>query len=463
MLKVLTARMGWNGNRPITLEAAGTLSNVTRERIRQIEDRIVKNIKKTSQEPFLHLSYVLPSGKPPFLWSDIAQEMTTKGITARPWDAGSMLNLVRLLELRKDWDIYEHSENAIMGNIDERQFHKIHTRACAVCRACGVASSNHIHSVLSDEYQVDHELVRNIMMCSNILVNLKDNFFWIPSLPEDRDRARNVVRKMLSVARPLTIEEIRPGLENVFNFRNKASNPKYSRGFELIVPPHDILIAYFRNHAEFILHDNSIVDYDGELDSDKILTRTERTILSAFNEYCKNVLDRDSLRDYAAKKHVNMSSFEIAMTYCSIIRSVGYNAWTLVGVTPSQEEVQAIEKNGRSKVRQKRRMADYWLKDDVYRCVYSIPRFTHSLVVGAPSFLVRRATKQEFETGSPQLVRISKGSIIGLGTLLQSVEHSEGDLIIVDFDLTQNYCRWHVAPQADLSIYMGAQSQARIN
>lgn len=462
-LKSLTARMGWNGNRPITLEAAGILSNVTRERIRQIEDRIVKSIRRTSKEPFLHLADALPSGEPPFLWSDIAREIAAKGMTAKPWDARSMLNLIRLLDLRKDWNIYEHSEDAIVGNIDERKFHKIHTRACAVCRACGVASSNHIHSVLEDEYQVDHELVRNIMMCSNTLVNLKDNFFWIPSLPEDRDRVRNVVKKMLSVSRPLTVEEIRPGLENVFDFRNKASNPKYSRGFELIVPPNDVLIAYFRNHTEFILDDDGLVDHDGGLGSDKTLTRTERTILATFNEYHKNVLDRDSLRDYAAKRQVNMSSFEIAMTYCSIIRSVGYNAWSLVGVTPSQEEIDAIEKNGRSKIRKKRRIADYWLRDNVYRCIYSIPRFTHSLVVGAPSLLARRATKQEFRTDSPQIVRISKGSVIGLGTLLQSVEHREGDLIIVDFDTAQDYCHWHVTPQANLSMYKNTQSQAHID
>jgi RNA polymerase primary sigma factor len=63
--RVLELRYGLGGEHPRTLDEVGRRFNVTRERIRQIENQSLKKLQNLPQAPKLHYDFELASGEPP--------------------------------------------------------------------------------------------------------------------------------------------------------------------------------------------------------------------------------------------------------------------------------------------------------------------------------------------------------------------------------------------------------------
>src|SRR5205823_12244965 len=98
---------------------------------------------------------------------------------------------------------------------------------------------------------------------------LDDDWLCARDLPPHRNRLVNTVNKILSVVSPQTVASIRDGLRRAYKYRSG------SKGINLVVPPHSVLLHFFRSSSHYRVDGDSIsltslIDYrtllgEGEL------------------------------------------------------------------------------------------------------------------------------------------------------------------------------------------------------
>ena len=89
--------------------------------------------------------------------------------------------------------------------------------------------------------------VHEFLQSSHEFEFLDSNWYWYPPAPPDRNRLRNVSRKMLSVSAVIPLPDLREGIRRHYRVRT-------SRGlgtWPLIVPPKAVLLNFYKSHPEF--------------------------------------------------------------------------------------------------------------------------------------------------------------------------------------------------------------------
>ena len=96
--KAVALRLGWNGEPPRTLASAGEVVGYTRERVRQLEERLLDHARDADVRPrttekavrLLEKAAPLPS-------SDAAARLASAGLSESPFDVTGLLSAARIL------------------------------------------------------------------------------------------------------------------------------------------------------------------------------------------------------------------------------------------------------------------------------------------------------------------------------------------------------------------------------
>src|SRR5262249_20580368 len=97
-LDAVAARFGWHGEAPKTLQESADIMGVTRERLRQIEQKALERLQKCSiLLPKLDLALSLLEAIAPVSVHEAAQIMVERGISRRPFSPISILQTAELL------------------------------------------------------------------------------------------------------------------------------------------------------------------------------------------------------------------------------------------------------------------------------------------------------------------------------------------------------------------------------
>ena len=99
--KAVALRLGWNGEPPRTLASAGQVVGYTRERVRQLEERLLDHARAAKLQPrttekavrLLEEAAPIPSG-------DAAARLATAGLSRAPFDVAGLLSAARILGVR---------------------------------------------------------------------------------------------------------------------------------------------------------------------------------------------------------------------------------------------------------------------------------------------------------------------------------------------------------------------------
>jgi hypothetical protein len=96
--KAVALRLGWNGERPRTLASAGEVVGYTRERVRQLEERLLEHARDADLHPRTTERAVrLLEEAAPIPAADAAERLASAGISESPFDVAGLLSAARIL------------------------------------------------------------------------------------------------------------------------------------------------------------------------------------------------------------------------------------------------------------------------------------------------------------------------------------------------------------------------------
>ena len=424
-------RIGLGGQAPMTLQEAGDRAGVTRERVRQVEQRFRDAVQRC------------PPWTP--VLDQVLKQLRAEGATqlSRLWrgleerrlvDSRSSPGLVLAAAeaLNKDVGVViDHVNDLIApGTIDGESEDQIASRARALITHWGATTIDELLAdIASRGFTVDEELAR-------LLVQRIDGFnwldetagwFWLRGTP--RNRLLNQIEKIMSVAGSIAIGELRDGVGRWHRMQ----------GFR---PPRKVLAALceqtglYRQEGDRIIGGTDLPDWAGLLGS------IERAFVDAlFTD--GPLMRRDDLEEVVVDKQgVNRSSFYVYLSYSPVIQRFAPGVYGLRGTEASAAQVDALIP---PKVRSQVLQDHGWTQDGQVWVAYRVsPASSHSGVVSTPGAL-KAIAHGEFELFTEDGRTVGRvvvdDSTWGLSPFFRRQGVEAGDYVVLQFSLQERLAR----------------------
>jgi hypothetical protein len=445
----LLKRLGWLGIAPLTLEECGQSLGVTRERVRQLEQKFRNRIPTHSVfMPGLTKAISLIESRAPVKHSEMSRLLKKNRITTIDFSPVSLIAAADELHVSTKLQISTIGEDFFVtktGNIPASRIISVARRisgAMGVCSAEQIVDailSNNATSTESDRLAL-LEQVEKVLSFSKDLKSLGDGWYWAPSVPAKRNRLLNITNRILSAKDCVSIKKLREGVRRVYKFRNSSNNP----WVQLRVPSSAVLKTFFLDHPLYLVSDADLVTCQTHLDYRAVLGDLEQSLVDIFRASANNILDRASIRTACAKRHLNMHSVEIALTYSPIIEHVDVNIWTIRGTEILPETVDAVRHANSLRPLNKRLQGYGWTAAGNAWIGIKVPDAVHNFVVGIPGSLLRFLRAQEFsihsedDTPRGKFSSSEDGVLYGFNRVLKEMGAEEGDVLIFEFNLVSS-------------------------
>jgi hypothetical protein len=445
-LSALIDRFGWGGKPAITLEEAGERLNITRERVRQLQEKVSNRLGAIPFPAFMpaldEAVRVLAEASP--LDADSAGALLKqKGISTLDFHPECVIAAatacgrnppIQLQTLKKKTIV---TEAAIPGADTILQVAYRQAHASGASNVAEVVAEIRAGKIIVDEDAVRHMLRR----FSEVQFLEEEWFCHRPPNPE-RDRLRNVTRKMLSVASPIELGAIREGLRRHYRYRGHRGVKTWS----LLVPPRSVLRAYYKAHPEFIVEDGEMVKPIEPLDYRVELALNDAILVDVLRSSPACVLDRASVANECIRRSMNVNTFSIYLSYSPVVVHLGKDIWSLRGVRVDPAAVEAVRQANALREKEKRILDHGWAPDGQLWLAARIPAAhdAASLVVNMPGPIRHYLSGRQFDAWdedgvSHGSIRVNnEGASYGFTRFLRQRGADEGDILIAEFDLTKN-------------------------
>ena len=439
----LIRRFGWNGEPPETLQQVGDRLRVTRERVRQIQSRIVRNLPTHSVFlPQLQSAVDVLEEASPIAIEDAAKLLQERGISRRPFHPKSVIVAASACNIMTPLRIQSIRRKKI---VTAKTGDRVVRRLASIARAqSGASGATDVLGVL--DQAMKEELIFEEQRAARLIRSLPDlqwltnDWFCVRSVPIERNRLRNVARKMLSVTSPTHAAKIRGGMRKTVTWRNATWS---QHRWPMRAPPEVVVRQFLKNHPEFTVDTEGLVYPAEELDYRNELGAAERHMVDAIRSTPAGVLDRQSIRDSCIRKGVNPHTLEVSLTYSPVIEHLGVNLWAIAGANVDPAAVEAVRKANALRPREKR-ISDFgWTdKGEIWISVIIPSYHTSSFVFGVPGgvkkFLVGQRFRARDDLGRTygDVVVNPEGTAYGAGPLLLRKGADSGDIALFRFDLS---------------------------
>jgi hypothetical protein len=203
-VSALSARLGLAGQGSLTLAEAGQTVGYTRERVRQLEDRLRLSAADEPLFPAATKAVRLADRTAPALASQVAAKLAQAGLLPRGFKVSGLLRIADVLGIEHDLGEYGA---ALVRRGDSETVQKVVMTGRRLVRADGVGTVGKMTQLL----QLETASVRRLLALHADVVWLdrsRDLFF----VRGTRSKAEGAVRKMLSISRTLSIVELQDGL-----------------------------------------------------------------------------------------------------------------------------------------------------------------------------------------------------------------------------------------------------------
>jgi hypothetical protein len=442
---LLIRRFGWDGEPPETLEQVGQRLGVTRERIRQIQVKIVRELPKHPIfMPHLQRAIELLEATTPISVNDASELLRTKGISQRAFHPQSIIAAAADCNLATSLRIQTiRGKKLVTARTDER----VASRLATIARKqSGASGATDVTEVVEQAHAegLDFEDERAIRLMRSLpdVQWSADDWFWTTSIPIERNRLRNVARKMLSVTSPIHARTIRSGMRRLATWRNSTGG---RHRWPFRAPPSVVVLRFLEWHPEFDVNELGLVTPVNDLDYTAELGDAERAIVDAIRSTPTGILDRQSIRDKCISRGVNAHSIEVLLSYSPLIEHLGVNLWTIAGTLIDPSALEAVRAANALRPRA-RRVSDFgWTETGNIWVSVIVPSYhTSSFVFGIPGgvkrYLIRQkfAITDEFGRKYGQVGITEDGSTYGAGPLLRRKGADPGDTMLCEFNLTGN-------------------------
>lgn len=424
----LMRRLGWLGPDVPTLEETGAELDLTRERVRQLEVKLLKLLgrrKPPNGATAAAVMLIAAAKDAPVMGP--GEAMMAAGLTRVPMPDRGVEHLFGLLGQSEAVTRYRARA---AGHLTRRKavLHEAKSLAGSVGTAC-IEWVGEATGAAADD-------VRAILARERWCQFLDESWFWNPFLRPGRNRAENATITMLAACGPLTVTDLRDGLDRLHRFRG-AHMPH--------VPSLSALRMFYAANPHFALGPDDVVSSRERLDPEERLGRIELALLQIFRDAPFGVLDRNDLMRRGVAAGLNRNSLTVATSYSLILDNPAQDRWTLRG---SRVSPAALESVGHA--RQPRLRDEEWQASGALRVRREVGT-TWSMVVSLPRAYERifggRAFEAVDDNGEPvgQIRFNDTGTSWGYSPFLQTLDAAEGDLLVADFDLVSARCRLSLA------------------
>ena len=445
-LNAIAARFGWLGDDPKTLQECGDLLGVTRERIRQIEAKLIRRL--TSHPlylPQLDAGLAVLEATAPCPISSAAQLLVERGVCHRPFSPISLLWTAQLFARKTSLKVEEHRGKPIVVSDAQGQVLGLLARIFRkLTGQAGVASVYQVVDAIRSAFapldlpQIDEDDVRKILQGQEACEFLDEDWFWVTALPEGRNRLVNITKKILSVASPQSVASIREGVRRVFHWRS-STNKRYRF---LTVPPQSVLARFLERHPDFHVNGDSVTSVKA-LDYRKLLGEGEQALVDVLRLVSSGVVDRRTLIRDCLARGINENTLAVYTSYSPILEHIGTGLWQLRGVRVDPSAVEAVREQNALRPRETRVQDFGWSPDGILWVAWKLPAFTGSPVLGIPGAIKRYLSNQSFPAQPKDIDRSmgkisinDSGASYGYGPFLRYIGADEGDFLVAEFDLT---------------------------
>lgn len=445
-IKALTLRFGWDGNDPRTLQEAGDEINVTRERVRQIEEKFLKRLpKQPIFLPPLDRAMTLLEKNAPISLKSAASLLQSSGIAQGHFSAISLLHTAEMLRRANTLKVHDiKGKRLIVSSQKLEGIGDITAIARRLAGANGVTSVYQVAEKIAEgksleKKNTNEEDVRQLLRSLPEYEFLDEDWLWMRSIPEGRNRLENVAKKVLSVVSPQPMQSIREAVRRSYKWRASTS----VRYRSLVVPPLTIMKCFFERHPDFVVQGDEKVGLVKALDYRAVLGEAEQVIVEVLRSSPAGLLDRNSLLDACIKRGLNENTLSLYVTYSPIVEHIGIDLWKLRGVMVDPAAVEAIRRQNELAPKE-RRVLDYgWSEAGELWIAWRLPRITGSNVVGIPGAVRRYIVGRSFAAVAKDSGREcgtiavnADGMSYGYAPFLRYSGADEGDVLIAEFSLS---------------------------
>jgi YD repeat-containing protein len=429
-VKVIVARYGWGGHSARTLGDIGDTFGITRERVRQIVQRWSQRLQD-AYLPQVARAVQLLTERAPLTANDAARLLIDLRLCTVPMHPAALEAAARLVGYEVTFQLDSADGIDYVRAQGVAGIGPIFLTARREAGRVGVSNVEEVEARLQAEgHQYPAGAVQGALHSSTKIEFLQDDWFWVPDIPPDRNRLRNVTQRILSVTSRLDVATIRHGIRRHYRFKQID-----------LVPSTSVLTAFYRAHPEFVVHDDGSISSRSPLDYRHVLGPAESAFVNALRASPTGLMDRTDLERAVTERGVNPSTFSVFTTYSPILDHPALNVWCLRGQVIDPAEVEALRAVAASRDRRQRTLEYGWDEDGRLRLTADLANI-HSPVIYIPVGISRYVAGRQFEAktqeGTPAgtiSVDDSSGASWGYGPFLRRRGAEPGDSLTIRFNL----------------------------
>ncbi len=438
----LAARLGWPDGTRRTLQDAGDMVGVTRERVRQIERRFEERARGRARLPVLERALAAVAQHVPTTIERAARVPLEEGLSHRSIHPAALVELARTLGIEPGFEVLSIpglGEVVVAAGTAGRveQLRRAGARLKRAARPYGFLHVDLARSVLPAP--LDDPAIVELALRMVGAEPLDAGWYYVKT--DSRQPAIRLIEDMLAVAGgALAASEIREGFERRLRWRGAAGHHDQEGWY----PSTEGLLAFCRSRPDRFRVEGELVSSRGRLDFTERLVGVERTMVEVLLEAPGRVLRREDFEREVLARGVNVNTFGVYSSYSPFLRDLGGGLWAVRGVEPDPVEVERLRRRRTARRRQVEGWG--WLPSGALRVSVRLAR-TSSLVVGLPSAVRSYLSGRSFpvvlpDGGRKGEVRVDDGGTSwGYGPALARLGAEPGDLMLADFDLAAGTVR----------------------
>ena len=424
-VEALAARLGWDGGGGTSLQEAGDRAGLTRERIRQLENKVRDAMSKISFLPAVDRAIEILDAAAERFEADVDTLLAEEGVSKIKFLPKGVATAADFLGRKYRFQI---GEDGVCVQLEgDKDLKPLRNALLSLTDVNHVAPVPELQARVSEATgrEPTAEAVRHFLDRHPRIVWLdsEHNWFWDGTA---RLRYNNYARKVLAISSPISIASLRDGVLRHHRARN-MSLPRST--FEGLC-----------RALGFDVRDG-MVSLRETIRPKDILGSIELKFLTVLQEN-QNVLDSKAFRDACYSRGVNRHSFWVYLSYSPILERLAPGVYALRGADVDPARVAHL--TGRTSETRGGLQDHGWTKDGAIWLGYTVAdNLRDSGVVTIPSAVQRLLGSQRLEAvavdGTPIGTLIigsgsSAGSAWGLGSFITRRGVDVGDSLILTID-----------------------------
>lgn len=419
--QIIVAYVGLDGSLPRTLEAVGQQFHMTRERVRQICDRVSRVQTSKPYLPALDRVLKIVAAAAPSTAEEIESTLLQRRLTRAKFRVEAICSVARLFgrELRFTIDRLHGHRFVVLCNSGDLLKRIDHVARGAVSH-WGATTVDDIAAATSATRPLAREVLVDLPGFK--WLDEPSGWFWIVNVP--RNALVTQIRKVLAASPNIDVGELRTGV----------SRHHRRKGF---APPRRVLLELCRQLSWCRVADERITPAQ-VLNPNEILSDSEQTIFRVMKEHGP-VMQRPKFEELCLNAGLNRHSFWIFLSYCPIISRYAPGVYGLRGaeVPAGLVESLMLKRTGKSQL-----LVDYgWTKDRNIQIVYRVSSgMLSNGIVSIPAalkkFLQGRFTLMAIDNSRIGALVVKDNSAWGLGPFFSRRGGEPGDYISLLLNLS---------------------------